>query len=115
MKNKYKLNPKIFSHQKTTLSDGFIALARDSKRLIASVGSIRLSTVFHTLLLLYHQMQELSNFGCLRGPDGIRTRIFCVENRQSAINLPAQTTKANILLQIFDTKVKLSKIRSEYE
>lgn len=42
-------------------------------------------------------MINLSNFKFkkyLRGPDGIRTRTFCLRDRWSAINLQAQVTEA---------------------
>lgn len=84
-------------HQKTALSDGFNV----------TVDS-RLSIVPHTVLILYHKIDKLSIIRKrLRGADGIRTRIACVRDRQSAINLPPQFTEAKTLSQI-----RLGKVNS---
>ena len=72
-------------HQKTALSDGFIASVGSKPTLIPQAEVSR----------IYHKMFEMSTIKkCLRGPDGIRTRTFCLRSSQSTINLPAQITEA---------------------
>ena len=83
-------------YQKTTLTDGFIAAVGNKPTLIpqAKVNKI------------YHKLINLSNIKkYLRGPDGIRTRTFCLGGNWSTINLPAQFTEAGLFSQKLDLKV----------
>ncbi len=80
-----------FSHQKTALASGFNASVVDKPTIVPQT---ELSTI-------YQKIVRMSNFKkCLRGPDGNRTRSFCLRNRWSTISLPAQLTEAILLFQI---------------
>ncbi len=84
-------------YQKTTLADGFIA---------SVVGKLTLVPQAE-LILIYHKRIKMSNNikKCLRGPDGSRTRSFCLRGSWSTISLPAQLTEAELFSQELTLKV----------